>query len=238
MVVRPCALRVGGDEFIAPDMAYPVGVGLLHYHLLLCFDGISGDLLKAQLRDGTHYCSKDADQFMIPLLQEYRTKYPSLPLYLRGDSGFASPYLCQASEDNDCKYAIRLKINKTLLALAKDKADDLRRATKDNMVDYAVTFGEFEYQAGSWPRPRRMVFKIEKSAGQSVFMYTFVVTTMESAPYQIIRFTAGVEKWKTSSRKARKVLLFQMSAADQKSSMPTGFSCMCLSITCSIGFVV
>ncbi len=127
MVIRPCALRVGGDEFIAPDMAYPVGVGLLHYHLLLCFDGISGDLLKAQLRDGTHYCSKDADQFMIPLLQEYRTKYPSLPLYLRGDSGFASPYLCQASEDNDCKYAIRLKINKTLLALAKDKADDLRR---------------------------------------------------------------------------------------------------------------
>ena len=34
------------------------------------------DLLKAQLRDGTHYCSRDADLFMIPLLQEYREKYP------------------------------------------------------------------------------------------------------------------------------------------------------------------
>jgi len=30
---------------------------------------------------------------MIPLLQEYRAKYPSLLLYLRGDSGFASPDL-------------------------------------------------------------------------------------------------------------------------------------------------
>lgn len=161
------------------------------YHPLLCFDGITGDLLKAELRDGTHYCSKDADKFIIPLLQEYRTKYPSLPLYLRGDSGFASPDLYEACEDNDCKYAIRLKINKTLLALAEDKAEDLRRATKDNMVDYAVTYGEFEYQAGSWSHPRRVVFKIEKPAGQMVFMYTFVVTTMESEPYQVIRFYCG-----------------------------------------------
>lgn len=178
------------------------------YHPLLCFDGISGDLLKAQLRDGTHYCSKDADQFMIPLLQEYRTKYPSLPLYLRGDSGFASPDLYRASEDNDCKYAIRLKINKTLLALAKDKADDLRRATKDNMVDYAVTYGEFEYQAGSWPHPRRVVFKIEKPAGQIVFMYTFVVTTMESAPYQIIRFYCGRGKMENFIKEGKEGFAF------------------------------
>ena len=161
------------------------------YHPLLCFDGMTGDLLKAELRDGTHYCSKDAGQFMIPLLQEYRTKYPSLPLYLRGDSGFASPDLYSACEGNDCKYAIRLKINQTLLTLAEDKADDLRRATKDNMVDYAVTYGEFEYQAGTWPHPRRVVFKIEKPVNQMVFLYTFVVTTMESEPYQILQFYCG-----------------------------------------------
>ena len=147
------------------------------YHPLLCFDGMTGDLLKAQLRDGTHYCSRDADLFMIPLLREYREKYPSLPLYLRGDSGFASPDLYKACEGNDCKYAIRLKVNKTLLALAQDKADELCRAIKDNMVDYAVTYGEFVYQAGSWPHPRRVVFKIEKPAGQMIFMYTFIVTT-------------------------------------------------------------
>lgn len=26
-------------------------------------------------------------EIMIPLMQEYRTKYPSMPLYMRGDSG-------------------------------------------------------------------------------------------------------------------------------------------------------
>lgn len=54
------------------------------YHPLLCYDGITGDLLKAELREGTQYCSKDADIFMIPLMQEFRRKYPSTSLYLRG----------------------------------------------------------------------------------------------------------------------------------------------------------
>ena len=158
------------------------------YHPLLCYDGITGDLLKVELRDGTHYCSKEADEFMIPLLQEYRSKYPSLLLYLRGDSGFAAPELYEACEENDCKYAIRLKQNKTLISLASDKANELQEATKFNTTDYAVTYGEFDYQAGSWTHPRRVVFKIEKPANQFVFMYTFVVTTMESKPYQVIRF--------------------------------------------------
>ena len=158
------------------------------YHPLLCYDGITGDLLKVELRDGTHYCSKEADEFMIPLLQEYRSKYPSLPLYLRGDSGFAAPELYEACEENDCKYAIRLKQNKTLISLASDKANELQEATKFNTTDYAVTYGEFDYQAGSCSHPRRVVFKIEKPANQFVFMYTFVVTTMESKPYQVIRF--------------------------------------------------
>ena len=53
-----------------------------------------------------HLSSNDADKFMIPLLQECRAKYPSLALYLRGDSGFASPDLYKACEDNDCNFVI------------------------------------------------------------------------------------------------------------------------------------
>ena len=161
------------------------------YHPLLCYDGLTGDLLKAELRDGTQYCSKNADQFMIPLLQEYRTNYPSLPLYLRGDSGFASPDLYKACEDNDCKYAIRLKQNNTLIRYAEDADEALYRATLKNQIDYAVEYGEFKYQAGSWPHPRRVVFKVEKPYGQMIHLFTFVATTMEATPYQIIQFYCG-----------------------------------------------
>ena len=40
------------------------------YHQLLCYDGLIGDLLKAELRDGTLHCSNGADQFMESLFQE------------------------------------------------------------------------------------------------------------------------------------------------------------------------
>ena len=161
------------------------------YHPLLCYDGLTGDLLKADLRDGTKYCSNDADQFMIPLLKEYREKYPSMPLFLRGDSGFATPELYDVCEDNDCKYAIRLKQNATLIRYAADEDKALYRATRHNQIDYAVEYGEFEYQAGSWSHPRRVVFKIEKPYGQMIHLYTFVVTTMEMEPYQVIQFYCG-----------------------------------------------
>ena len=161
------------------------------YHPLLCYDGITGDLLKAELREGTQYCSKDAAAFMIPLMQEYRTKYPFMPLYLRGDSGFAAPDLYESCEENDCKYAIRLKMNSALPKYAADAEESLCRATRENQVDYAVEYGEFEYQAGSWSHPRRVVFKVEKPYGQMVHLYTFIVTTMEMDPYQVVQFYCG-----------------------------------------------
>lgn len=161
------------------------------YHPLLCYDGLTGDLLKAELRDGTKYCSKDADSFMKSLLDEFTCDFPDLPLYLRGDSGFASPDLYEVLEDTDCKYAIRLKENAKLRELAGEENRALYRATKFNQVDYAIEYGEFMYQAGSWSHPRRVVFKIEKPYGQMVHMYTFIVTTMEMEPYQVLQFYCG-----------------------------------------------
>ena len=40
------------------------------------------------------------------------------------DSGFASPELYKACEENDCKYAIRLKQNSTLIKYASDADED------------------------------------------------------------------------------------------------------------------
>lgn len=161
------------------------------YHPLLCYDGLTGDLLKAELRDGTMYCSKEADLFMKSLLDEFIEDYPDMPLFLRGDSGFASPDLYEVLEDKNCKYAIRLKENAKLRELAGDANQALYHATKFNQVDYAVEYGEFMYQAGSWSHPRRVVFKIEKPYGQMIHLYTFIVTTMEMKPYQVIRFYCG-----------------------------------------------
>lgn len=159
------------------------------YHPTLCYDGLTGDLIRAQLRDGTDYCSKGAAAFMAPVIAEYRKNYPDIQLYSRGDSGFATPELYDLFEDNDVKYAIRLKINSTLLQLAQEKEEALAKAARYNMIDHAVTYGEFYYQASSWRTPRRVVFKIEKPYNQLVYVYTFIVTNMEDlGHWQVIEY--------------------------------------------------
>ena len=65
----------------------------------------------------------------------------------------------------------------------------LKHLDKHDVEVYAVTYGEFMYQADSWKYPRRVVFKIEKPYGRLTHMYTFIVTNMDMEPYQIIRFS-------------------------------------------------
>ena len=158
------------------------------YHPLLCFDGLTGDLLKVELRPGTQYCSKGAATFMLPLLEEYQRDYPKTALFARGDSGFATDELYSLFETNGTSYVIRLKENPVLRRLAEALDSELYDLTREEAVSYAVVYGEFLYKAGSWDYPRRVVYKIEKPYGQMLHMHTFVVTNMDSSPEDLIRF--------------------------------------------------
>lgn len=130
------------------------------YHPLVCYDGITSDLLKIPLRNGTDYSSTGVIDFLQPLLDEFGNDYPD----------------------------IRLKENGSLRKLASHIDEQLTEITKDDMVSYAVCYGEFQYQAGSWEYPRRVVCKVEKPTEQLIHMYTFIVTNMDSEPEKVIRF--------------------------------------------------
>lgn len=158
------------------------------YHPLVCYDGMTGDLLKIQLRNGTDYSCTGVVDFLQPLLDEFLTDYPEIPLLLRGDSGFATPALYTQCERNGTSYVIRLKENRILRALASDIEEELIEKTKHDQVSYAVAYGEFLYQAGSWDYPRRVVCKVEKPTDQLVHMFTFLVTNMDSSAEDLIRF--------------------------------------------------
>ena len=148
------------------------------YHPLLCYDGMTGDLIKIQLRDGTQYSCTGVVDFLQPILDEYLNDYSAIRILLRGDSGFATPDLYKQCEENGTGYVIRLKENGILRGKASHLVDGLDEITKDNKVDYAAVYGEFMYKAGSWPYERRVVCKVEKPENQMVYMYTFIVTNV------------------------------------------------------------
>lgn len=70
------------------------------YHPLVCYDGMTGDLIKIQLRDGTQYSCTGIVDFLQPILDEYLNGYPNIKLLLRGDSGFETPELYKQCEKN------------------------------------------------------------------------------------------------------------------------------------------
>lgn len=170
-----------GEDFNFHDQSHG-------YHPLVCYDGITGDLLKIQLRDGSDYSSTGVEDFLQPLLDEFLNDYPDIPLLLRGDSGFTKPELYEQCETNGVSYVIRLKQSEPLRKMAAEIDERLAEVTKDDLVSYAVCYGEFMYQANSWKYPRRVVCKVEKPTNQFVHMYTFIVTNMDSSPELVVKF--------------------------------------------------
>lgn len=182
------------------------------YHPLVCYDGLNGDLLKIQLRDGTAYSSTGVVDFLDPLLEEYQNNYEGTKLYLRGDSGFATPGLFEQAEHNSCSYAIRLKANPNLYREAEYISNDLDYATKDNKIDY----GEFMYKAASWKYPRRVACKVEKPYNQFTYTYTFIVTNMDLEPYQLIQFYCNRGKMENFIKESKSGFNFESMSSNSK----------------------
>jgi len=152
---------------------------------LFLFDNETGLYLKGQLRSGTTYCSKEAADFLRPVLKKQQKKYGhSISRLLRGDSGFASPEIYEVCEETGTAYLIRLKQNAVLVR----KAEEIRLGFHGpfDIQNTVVLQGEFKYQAGSWGRERRVAVEISRQAGQLVWDYMFLVTDLETEKLELI----------------------------------------------------
>ncbi|MDN5323958.1 MAG: hypothetical protein PWQ67_2412 [Clostridia bacterium] len=158
------------------------------YHPLFLFDGLTGDCIKAELRPGNVYTSNNVKDFIEPVLEKYDRDYPWVTTCIRGDSGFAVPNLYEIAEQYGVKYVIRLKANAILYKYAEELEILLGQKCKNNAIDYQAVYGEFDYQASSWHKPRRVVVKIEKPAGEITFKHTFIVTNIDLSPKDIVKF--------------------------------------------------
>lgn len=167
--------------------AYVYHYSTCGFHPLVCYDGLTGDLLKIALRKGNCYCSTGVEEFLQPVLDEFSSEYPSAELFLRADSGFATPQLYTQAETNGCSYVIRLKSNNTLHEKASHLEEELAEKIALEPEKFHVVWDEFYYQAASWDYPRRVVCKVEKRLDELFFRYTFIVTNMSLPPQDIVK---------------------------------------------------
>ena len=122
------------------------------YHPLVAFDSLTGDFIKAELRDGNVYTSRQVNRFLRPVLKSCEKKYPLMSRFIRADSGFAVTGLYKLIEDNKSFYAIRLKAYKTLYTKASHITDRMEFACKNNIYDYKVIYVKSHIKLVHWIR--------------------------------------------------------------------------------------
>jgi hypothetical protein len=131
------------------------------YHPLLVFDGDTGPLVTAILRPGNAHAGKGARAVLKRLVTALRRRWPGVVVALRADSGFALPEVYAYCEQAGIEYTIGLVPNPRLEALAAPLLEAATAERERTGAEKVRLAGEAAYQAGSWPRVRRVVYKAE-----------------------------------------------------------------------------
>jgi hypothetical protein len=161
-----------------------------HQYLpLFVYDGVTGFPLAAWLRPGTAHASLGAADILDAVVTKLRAAWPGVVIRVRSDNGLAVPGLYDYCEAGGLAYALGYATNPVL-----------QRATEAALADlelYYACYGRrtprvvqrFEsvadYQADSWPHPRRIVAKIE--VGPQGAQRRFVVTSFAEAAEWVYR---------------------------------------------------
>lgn len=125
-----------------------------HYWLdwfapLLAFGGLNWDVLGWILKPWNYHCSTLSVNFVERLIKRYK-KEGIKKTILRWDSAFSIPKLYELCEEENTEYYLKMSSNSALIKEVEWK-----------WKMWISTFEEFEYQAGSWDKSRRIIACID-----------------------------------------------------------------------------
>jgi hypothetical protein len=142
------------------------------YLPLLVFEAHSGALVTAVLRPGKRPTGAENAMIMKRVLALLRRHWPHTHILLRGDGHFSNPELMAlVLADGNADFIFGLPGNPVLTRQAEglmknarghlDLQQTLAARGLAPKVAAVRHFGEFEYQAGSWPQAFRVILKAE-----------------------------------------------------------------------------
>jgi Transposase DDE domain group 1 len=160
-----------------------------HQYLpLLVFEGASGFPLACWLRPGTAHASLGVVDILRAVVQKLRAVWPDVVITLRADSGLAVPAVYDFCEQEGLRYALGYATNPVLERCVAQASADVETYYRcyGSRDPFVQRFEEVkDYQAGSWPHPRRVVAKIERTPQGS--QRRFVVTNLTQKPDEVYR---------------------------------------------------
>jgi Transposase DDE domain group 1 len=136
-------------------------------------------LLVSYLRPSNIDAAKHSRAILKLLVDRLRVAWPGVKIVFRGDSGFCRWKLMRWCDRHDVGYVIGLARNKVLERTAEPFMQEAKRQYEQTQQKQRV-FTEFDYAAGTWDRPRRVIHKAEHNIqGDNP---RFVVTNQTDEP--------------------------------------------------------
>jgi hypothetical protein len=158
-----------------------------HQYLpLLVFEGTSGFPLACWLRPGTMHGACGVVEVLRHLVERLRRQWPEAEIRVRADNGLAVPAVFDYCEEAKLGYALGYANNPVLTRASEHWLDEVQLVHRFyGYRDPHVRRYEqiTDYQAGTWPQPRRVVVKVEVTPQGSQRRY--VVTNLPESARQL-----------------------------------------------------
>lgn len=149
------------------------------YHPNFLFNQF-GMLERCALRSGNVHSADGWKDVLDPVIVRYAER--DIMRFFRADAAYAIPALYERLEEAGYFFAIRMKKNAVLEGCIA------HRLIRPSMTKVQRFYEDFQYQAASWDRPRRVIAKIEWHPGELFPRLGFIVTNLPMEPDEVTRF--------------------------------------------------
>jgi len=142
-------------------------------------------LERCALRNGNVHSADGWKDVLDPVIARYAGRNLG-GRFFRADAAYAIPTLYERLEEAGYFYAIRLSANNVL----RDKIPHrlTRPVGRPSLSKVKRFFEDFQYQAASWGKERRVIVKIEWPPGVLFPKVGFIVTNLPMEPDWVVRF--------------------------------------------------
>ena len=176
--------KVYGSQQLSLFNAYFKGYCYQPLHI---YEGQTGKLITTVLRPGRRPTGKEIVSILKRVIAYLRHAWPDVKILLRGDSHFSCPEVHTMCDENDVFFILGQSGNAVLLPLAQPLMDQAKALYADGGKPVRL-YRSWDYQAGSWSSPRRIICKAEVTPqGHNI---RFVVTNLNGAQPSFIYKTA------------------------------------------------
>jgi len=154
------------------------------YHPNFLFNQF-GMLERCALRNGNVHSADGWRDVLDPVIARYADRDLG-GRFFRADAAYAIPAIYERLEEAGYFYAIRVPANNVLREKIAHRLT--RPVGRPSLTKVKRFFEDFQYQAASWDKPRRVVAKIEWHPGELFPKVGFIVTNLPMEPDWVVRF--------------------------------------------------